>query len=275
MGCSQSKLASPLSPCVEEQAPCDSTTTTTTTTAAQAAAASTASSTTSYARQDSAALLPVLPSTPSSRAFPRAFSPRGGASGGADDVDEAPSPRLAAVAEGAVLLSPRVAAAPLPPAPAQAIAPPKKRILPTPFSAKGWLATPSSAPLTLGSAGPRRPATNPTPTSHHDVLLNFGSPLTQSQGVGGMAAMISTTGRDGGGMVGGSGISARGGRRPRPLAIPTDSHFHLSTILGHLVIGGDEVSDNLTVLRQLNVKSVVNTTTEGEETLGGMYEGRV
>ena len=56
--------------------------------------------------------------------------------------------------------------------------------------------------------------------------------------------------------MGGSGISARGGRRPRPLAIPTDSHFHSSTILGHLVIGGDEVSDNLTVLRQLIVKSV-------------------
>jgi len=83
--------------------------------------------------------------------------------------------------------------------------------------------------------------------------------------------MSSTTGGDGSGVIGGSGISARGGRRPRPLAIPTDSHFHLSTILGHLVIGGDEVSDNLTVLRQLNVKSVVNTTTEGEETLGGTY----
>jgi hypothetical protein len=274
MGCSQSKLISPLSPCVEDQAPCDSTTTSTTTTAAQAATSAAPSSMT-YGRQESAALLLVLPSTPSSRASPRAFSPRG-ASGG-DDVDEAPSPRLAAVAEGAVLLSPRVAAPP-PPAPLQAAAvasivqaPPKKRTLPTPFSAKGWHASPFAAPLTLGSAGPRRPATNPTPTSHHDVLLNFNSPLTQSQGVGGVAAMSNTIGGDGSGMVGGSGISARGGRRPRPLAIPTDSHFHLSTILGHLMIGGDEVSDNLTVLRQLNVKSVVNTTTEGGETLGGTY----
>lgn len=80
--------------------------------------------------------------------------------------------------------------------------------------------------------------------------------------------MSSTTGGDGSG--GGSGISARGGRRPRPLAISTDSHFHLSTILGHVLIGGDEVSDNLTVLRQLNVKSVVNATTEGKETLGDL-----
>lgn len=84
--------------------------------------------------------------------------------------------------------------------------------------------------------------------------------------------MSSTTGGDG--SNGGSGISARGGRRPRPLAISTDSHFHLSTILGHVMIGGDEVSDNLTVLRQLNVKSVVNTTTEGKETLGGTYRER-
>lgn len=42
-------------------------------------------------------------------------------------------------------------------------------------------------------------------------------------------------------------------------------------MLGHLVIGGDEVSDNLTVLKQLNVKAVVNTTTEGGEMLGGEF----
>jgi len=136
----------------------------------------------------------------------------------------------------------------------------KKRTLPVPFSAKGWLAFPAQAPI---NSGPRRPATNPTPTSNHDVLLNAS--LTQSQGI--VVALTKTTGGE-------SGISARG-RRPRPLAIPTDSHFHLSTILGHLLIGGDEVSDNLTVMRQLNIKSVVNTTTEGDDSMGGTLKSNI
>lgn len=165
------------------------------------------------------------------------------------------SPRLAAVAEHA--------AASVDPGPKGSYMHGKvvkKRTLPVPFSAKGWLAFPAQAPI---DSGPRRPATNPTPTSNHDVLLNAS--LTQSQGI--VVALTKTTGGE-------SGISARG-RRPRPLAIPTDSHFHLSTILGHLLIGGDEVSDNLTVMRQLNIKSVVNTTTEGDDSMGGTLNSNI
>lgn len=62
------------------------------------------------------------------------------------------------------------------------------------------------------------------------------------------------------------------GRRPRPalnLAIPADAHHNVTKILDFMLVGGDDISTNLVILKEHNVKTIVNATTDGEETFPG------
>lgn len=62
------------------------------------------------------------------------------------------------------------------------------------------------------------------------------------------------------------------GRRPRPslnLAIPADAHHNVTKILDFMLVGGDDISTNLVILREHNVKAIVNATTDGLESFSG------
>lgn len=137
----------------------------------------------------------------------------------------------------------------------------------------------------------RRPATNPTPTARHDVLLhvtggNDGAGAAQSSAAAreGMLMSRSDGARAAGAAMEEEGASKMGmaatvagcmpptaraqGRRPRPLAIAgvEAHHYNCSTILpGRLLIGGEDVGGSEAALVRLGVKGVVNATRDGRE----------
>lgn len=115
----------------------------------------------------------------------------------------------------------------------------------------------------------RRPATNPTPTTRHEVLLNSSGdgPSTPDQEEDrhqvqmGLAATVAGTTDIAVGVGGGR-------RRPRPLAISAaDAYqYNVSTILpGRLLIGGEDAGGSEATLRRLGVRGVVNATRDGKE----------
>lgn len=53
------------------------------------------------------------------------------------------------------------------------------------------------------------------------------------------------------------------------LAIPADAHHNVTKILDFMLVGGDDISTNLVILKEHNVKTIVNATTDGEETFPG------
>lgn len=115
----------------------------------------------------------------------------------------------------------------------------------------------------------RRPATNPTPTTRHEVLLNssgdgLGTPFQEEENGNqqmGLAATVAGTTDIAVGVGGGR-------RRPRPLAISAaDAYqYNVSTILpGRLLIGGEDAGGSEATLRRLGVRGVVNATRDGKE----------
>jgi protein-tyrosine phosphatase len=114
-------------------------------------------------------------------------------------------------------------------------------------------------------APPKRP---PEFTSLHERPSEATAPTTAAKGVPGNDLTLTTprTPTSGQPSAVRSGSSSKKRPKPLTLVVPPDARHNVSKLLDWLIVGGDEISRNFVLLRDMNVRNVVNATAEGLET---------